>query len=122
MLASGYAVALSTSSDPTGEYRTVVVGRGPVDSVLTLTGSVSRLDQATATFPASWTVTAVSVQVGQRGKAGDTLATMDPTALKAALLDAQATLAQAQASLDADESSTSTSSACDVSPTSSACR
>lgn len=109
VLAGGYAVALTRTPDPSSSYRTATVARGPVQQVLTLTGTVSRLDEVTATFPTSGTVRSVAVHVGQRVAQGQTLATMDPAALRAALLAADAQLAQAQASLDSDETATSTS-------------
>jgi HlyD family secretion protein len=80
-----------------------------VQQTLDLTGSVQQVNQVSATFPVSGTVTSVSVTVGQQVSAGQELARIDAAPLQSALLAAQATLAQAQASLQSDESGTSSS-------------
>ena len=103
----GVAGALTRPADPNASLRTAVVSRGTVQQVLPLTGSVQRVDQVKAAFPVAGTITAVNVAVGDRVQQGQVLATMDPLPLQAALLDAQAQLAQAQAQLDSDQNPTS---------------
>src|SRR5690242_21887698 len=94
LLAAGgvYTASASTGSPSSGDYRTATVGRGPVGQVLTLTGTAQRVDQVTATFPASGTVTGIGVKVGEHVTAGQALATIDPSALRASLLAAPAAL------------------------------
>jgi trimeric autotransporter adhesin len=104
------AYAVTTSGAASGDYRTATVATGDVTQTLSLAGTVERVNQVTAAFPASGTVTGVSVQVGSTVQAGQTLATMDTTALNASLLSAQATLAQDQATLASDESGSSSGS------------
>jgi HlyD family secretion protein len=104
--AGSAAYASNSGSGPS--YVTGVVTRGDVQQSLNLTGSVQQVNQVSAAFPVSGTVTSVSVGVGQQVSAGQQLATIDATPLQSALLEAQATLAQAQASLQSDEDGTST--------------
>lgn len=118
LLAAGgvYTASASTSTATAADYRTALVSRGPVSQVLTLTGTAERVDQVTAAFPANGTVTGIEVMVGDHVSAGQSLASIDATALRANLLAAQATLAQDQASLIADQTaSTSTASAASTS-------
>ena len=105
-----YTASASAGTGTAPDYRTAVVSRGPVDQVLTLTGTAERVDQVTATFPANGTVTRVAVTVGDHVSSGQTLATVDPTALRAAILAAEAMLAQDRASLIADQTTTTTAS------------
>ncbi|HKT58113.1 MAG TPA: biotin/lipoyl-binding protein, partial [Microbacterium sp.] len=114
----GFGIASAASASAGGpDYRTATVGTGPVTQSLELTGTVSRVNQKTASFPVSGTVASVSVAVGDTVRAGQRLATLDPTALKANLLAAQATLARDQASLAADQSSSTTGSAASTATT-----
>lgn len=105
---AGIASAASAAANAP-DYRTATVDTGPVTQSLELTGTVSRVNQKTASFPVAGTVASVSVGVGDAVRAGQKLATLDPTALKANLLAAQATLARDEASLAADQSSSTSS-------------
>ncbi|HWT33756.1 MAG TPA: biotin/lipoyl-binding protein [Microbacterium sp.] len=110
-VAGGIGIASAASASANApDYRTATVGTGPVTQTLELTGTVSRANQKTASFPVSGTVASVSVGVGDTVRAGQKLATLDPTALKANLLAAQATLARDEASLAADQTGSSTTS------------
>lgn len=102
------AYAATTSGGSASAYRSVLAANGTVQETLALPGTVARVNQVTAAFPSSGTVTSVAVTVGDTVTAGQSLATMDATTLRAALLAAQATLAQDQASLAADQSGSST--------------
>jgi HlyD family secretion protein len=95
----------SGNSDPA--YRLGTVAKGSVDQTLTLSGTVRKASQATSSFPVSGSVKSVPVAIGDQVSAGQTLATLDPTTLEAAVIAAEATLAQAKATLAADESSSS---------------
>ena len=108
-VAGGIGIASAASASAKApDYRTATVGTGSVTQSLELTGTVSRANQKTASFPVSGTVASVSVGVGDTVRAGQKLATLDPTALKANLLAAQATLARDEASLAADQTASST--------------
>lgn len=100
--------------------------RGSLTQTLSSTGTVTAVDQASASFPASATVTEVSAVVGDTVKAGQVLATIDDTALsdaldKAALdvAEAKEALAQAEDAEDEGDSTSSSSSASSM-PSSSA--
>jgi HlyD family secretion protein len=102
--AGSVAYAANSGSGPS--YVTGVVARGDVQQTLDLTGSVQQVNQVDATFPVSGRVASVSVTVGQQVSAGQELARIDTAPLQTALLAAQASLAQAQATLQSDESGT----------------
>lgn len=84
-------------------YVTAVAGTGEVSQSFLATGKVSRSNVVDAAFSASGTVKKVNVAVGDTVAAGDVLATLDTTALKLALLNAETELASAKASLYAAE-------------------
>src|SRR4029453_13939072 len=108
VLGAGGYVAYAQAGKPANEsaYRLGSATKGSGSQTLTLTGTVNRVSQVTATFPVSGTVTGVSVKVGDTVTTGQQLATIDQTPLQAAVTDAEAALLQAQAQLTADESST----------------
>jgi multidrug efflux pump subunit AcrA (membrane-fusion protein) len=89
-------------------YRLGLVTKGSVDQTLTLSGTVRKAAQATSSFTQLGTVKSVAVAVGDEVTAGQTLATLDPTALRRAIIAAEATLAQAKATLATDEGSAAT--------------
>lgn len=91
--------AVAASGAETDRYATATVTRGSVAQTYTGSGSVAKVDQASATFPTSGTVTAVEVKVGDKVSAGDTLATIDDTALADAVDEAQQTLDAAEVAL-----------------------
>ena len=97
-----YAANGAAGGGPAAALTTAKVTRSSIESTLTLTGTVTRVAQATAAFPVSGTVTAVSVRVGDRVSTGQLLATIDPTALQQGVLDAQWQLDQARAQLATD--------------------
>lgn len=77
-------------------YRTATVARHAVDARLNGVATIEPVSQASVAFPASGTVAAVNVKVGDTVTAGQTLASLDPQALTQTLHDRQASLAQAQ--------------------------
>ena len=81
---------------------------GTVDQRAGFTGTVQRVDQQTATFKVSGTVSAVAVAVGQTVAKGQQLALLDNADLEDAVVQAKAALARAKATLESDESGTST--------------
>ena len=79
------------------------VATGTITQTVAATGTIEPASQANLNFAVSGKVTAVNVTAGQTVKAGQSLATVDPTALNASLAQAQATLANDQAQLATDQ-------------------
>lgn len=77
---------------------------------VTTTGTFAPAQQDDLTFPASGTVTAVRVKVGQRVSKGQVLATQDTGALAASVTSAQASVDAARSQLSTLRSSSSTTS------------
>ena len=92
------AAVAATASKPT-TYQTAVATRATVSQALTLSGTIEPVAQATVGFPLSGTVSSVAVNVGQKVTTGQTLATLDTSALQAALSAKQASLATAELTL-----------------------
>src|SRR3954471_24121861 len=80
-----FAVRAGTASGAeAGRYATTTVGTGSRAPHYPGSGAITQVTQGTATFPASGTVTKVDVKVGDKVDAGDDLASINDTALKAA--------------------------------------
>src|SRR5262245_52860663 len=92
------------------DYRTATASLDSVDQLLTLTGTVSRVSRAAASFGVAGTVTDVKVTEGQKVAAGDILAHLDTTDLAAAVNAAKATLAKAKATLETDQAAADSAS------------
>ncbi|HEX2704400.1 MAG TPA: biotin/lipoyl-binding protein, partial [Candidatus Lustribacter sp.] len=106
------AVAARAASAPTASaasYRTATAEKRAVEQRLVLTGTVARVAQKTAVFPMSATVTNVAVGVGDTVTAGQPLASVDRAPLTSELLDAEAQVAQAKATVESDQSSSASS-------------
>ena len=110
LIAGGSAAAWASGGSAAPQYRTVTVTTGDVEQVLALTGTSTVVSQARASFPVSGTVSSVKVLVGDTVKAGQVLATVETTRLRAAVVTTAATLAKAKATLETDESASSTTS------------
>lgn len=95
--------AATRPADPA--YRLTAAGPAEVASVLSTTGTIQSVNQATVSFPISGQVSAVNVQVGQQVTAGQALASLDTTNLATQVSSAQARAATAQAKLAIDEGS-----------------
>jgi len=91
-------------------YITATAAMGDVTQPFNATGTVARSGVDTASFQANGTVSSVKVGIGDTVKKGDVLATIDATSLKIALLNAEASQAQAEASLYSAQHPTSGSS------------
>lgn len=83
-------------------YVTSAAVRSDITQRVVLSGVVTRDNQATLTFDSPGTVTEVRVKVGDRVTAGQPIAAIDAAALRATRLQAEAQLAIAVATLDAD--------------------
>ncbi len=98
---AGTAWAMSGSDGPS--YRLASVQRSDIAQTVDADGTLAARDSSTLAFAASGTVDSVQVAVGDKVRAGDTLATLDKADLRAAVTAARATLAQARQRLADDE-------------------
>ncbi|MBV9822748.1 MAG: efflux RND transporter periplasmic adaptor subunit [Actinobacteria bacterium] len=98
---SGVALARTRSSGPT--YRLAAARVGDVEQDLVSVGTVSAAQRASVAFPVSGTVASVLATVGAKVGSGDILATLDTTALKQQVANAEAALATAKQTLATDE-------------------
>src|SRR6516165_6459495 len=115
--AGGLAYWLSSgSSTPTGLVVTtqvVPVTTGTIQQTVTSSGTIEPASQASLNFAVSGTVTAVDVKAGQTVAAGQTLATIDTTALTEQVDAAEAQLTAANDRLASDEASGASASQID---------
>lgn len=95
-----YAAGLLRPAAP--DYRMVEVERGTVSEVVDLTGSVTRVNQASTTFPTAGTVTWLGVEVGEKVTKGQRLAQTERLPLQVELVKAEAELTQARATYQED--------------------
>jgi multidrug efflux pump subunit AcrA (membrane-fusion protein) len=72
--------------------------RHDIATYITLDGQIAPLEQATLSFQQSGPISAIYVNVGDRVHAGQLLAQIDPSTLRAQLAQAEATASQASAS------------------------
>ncbi len=107
--AIGVAAATSSAA-AAARYVTAEAATGEVIQTYTATGTITRRNTAEATFRIDGTVRSVAVAVGDEVEAGDTLATLNKAALQLAVLNAQTSLARAEATLYAAEHPSSTRS------------
>jgi len=98
VLVAAIASAAFGSNGPS--YRTAVATRRAVDAELTSVATLEPVAQATVGFASSGTVKSATVKVGDEVAAGDVLATLDTTSLEQSLHDAEATLADAELTLE----------------------
>ncbi len=106
----------SGSSTPVGLSVTTVivpVTTGTIQQTVTSSGTIEPASQANLNFAVSGTVTAVNVKAGQTVTAGQTLATVDATALNEQVNAAQAQLTAANDRLASDEASGASTSQID---------
>ena len=108
LLGAGFVARAYASDDPTSGYRTARATTGTVDQRLGFTGTVQRVDQQTATFGVSGQVASIGVTVGQSVTKGQQLARLDKADLQDAVVQAKASLARARATLESDQSGSST--------------
>ncbi len=111
VVAVGIGLGVAKAQASTGpSYRTIAATTGGATRTLTASGTVEPVNQAQASFQVAGSVAAVEVAVGQHVTAGQTLATLDTSALQQQLTMAQANLDTAQARLTEDESGQASSS------------
>ncbi|WP_286931063.1 MULTISPECIES: HlyD family efflux transporter periplasmic adaptor subunit [Aeromicrobium] len=95
-------VGLFAASSTAGEdrYRTVAATRGDVEQIVSYDGTIAASQRSDPVFATDGTVRKVAVEVGDEVEAGDVLATLDASDLKAAVIETRADLADAEAYLD----------------------
>ncbi|WP_066646808.1 biotin/lipoyl-binding protein [Christensenella timonensis] len=95
--ASAMASIMQTATVETGTIETTVVG----------SGNLATQETADIKIPSGVTVESVLVEAGDTVAEGDTLATLDPASVKAAISDTQSTLSSLDSQIDSakDESS-----------------
>jgi multidrug efflux pump subunit AcrA (membrane-fusion protein) len=106
----------SSSAAPVGFSVTTVtvpVTTGTIQQTVTSSGTIQPASQTTLNFAVSGTVTAVNVKAGQTVTAGQTLATVDTTALTDQVNAAQAQLTAANDRLASDEANNASTSQID---------
>lgn len=108
LLVGVVAYALTRPLPPA--YTTATVATGSIAETWSATGTITRVNQVSATFGTTGEVTALAVQVGDEVTQGQTLATLDPSELQLAVVQARASVAQAYAQLDADLNATTAGS------------
>jgi HlyD family secretion protein len=81
------------------DYRTVVASTQNVNAALSGVATIEPQLEATIAFPAAGTVTSVSVQIGDKVSAGQTVAQLDPQSLAQTVDQQMATLTQDQLTL-----------------------
>lgn len=89
----------TASTAGTATQLTAAVQQGVVSNTITASGSVSPVNEVTASFPVSGTIATVNVSLGQTVAAGALLGTLNPTALQTAVNEAQTQLNNAVATL-----------------------
>jgi len=99
-VAAYFTVNSSSTPSTLASIRTAPVTRGVVLSSVSASGNIEPASQLTVDFQTSGILTAVPVKVGQSVKAGQILGRIDPTAPKAAVTEAEASLKTAQANLE----------------------
>jgi multidrug efflux pump subunit AcrA (membrane-fusion protein) len=101
----GGAAAWAASSGGNSGYRTAPVTRTNIGQSMTVVGTVEPVNDASASFQVAGKVATVSATLGQQVTAGESLGTLDPTALTESVSSAQSTLNADEAKLVEDETS-----------------
>lgn len=103
------------SAESATTFRTVTVARETLTETVSASGTINPARQADLSFTSAGEVTSVRVEVGDTVKAGDTLATIDDSALEIAHTAARADLTAAKETLadlvDSDASDTAIAAA-----------
>ena len=108
--AQSAGAASSATQQPFTQTKQVVnVTKGSMADTVSADGTVAAAKTDDLSFSSSGTVTAVNVKAGDTVKAGQVLASIDPTALEATVVSATSTLADANAKLSDDENASASS-------------
>lgn len=106
IIGGGIAAFAEVSGGTTG-YRMGDVTRADIATSLTVVGSVAPVNQAAAAFQVAGKVTSVTVTPGSQVTAGQTLGTLDTTALTETVSSDDSTLSADEAKLAEDEANES---------------
>ena len=104
VLGGGVAAWAEVGSSAAG-YRMATVTRADIGTTLSVVGNVEPVSDAAASFQVAGQVATVTVTPGQQVTAGQTLGTLDTTALSESVSSAQSTVAADEAKLVEDEES-----------------
>lgn len=111
LVAAVAGVWLTRRSAPVAQATTTVkTTTTTLSQTVTATGTIAPKVRSDLSFTSAGTVTSVAVKAGDQVTAGQTLASIDPTALQMAVDSAQASVDAAYASLNATQSSSSATS------------
>ena len=110
VLLIGGATAWAAGGSGNSGYRLTTVVRARVAKSLDVVGTVEPVNDASASFQVAGQVESVSATVGEKVTAGQSLASLDPTALSESVSSAQSTLDSDDAQLTEDEDSQTSSS------------
>ncbi len=106
VIGGGVTAWAEAQAAPPG-YRMVTVTRADIADTLTVVGSVAPVSQAAAAFQVGGKVTSVSVVPGSQVTAGETLGTLDTTALSETVASDESALNADEAKLAEDEANQS---------------
>ncbi len=106
VIGGGVAAWAEVSGSSAG-FRMVPVTRADIADTLTVVGSVAPVDQAAAAFQVAGKVTSVTVTPGSQVSAGETLGTLDTTALSETVASDESALNADEAKLAEDEANQS---------------
>ncbi|MPZ83800.1 MAG: HlyD family efflux transporter periplasmic adaptor subunit [Actinophytocola sp.] len=99
----GVVAFADDDDDPADRYRFATATVGDVAQTVATSGTVDFVNRADVSFGVDGTLAEVSVRQGQQVSAGQRLATLDSAGLQAAADAAEADLAEAKATLEADQ-------------------
>ena len=99
----GSSAAATTATATATTKQLATVTRGPMNDTVSAEGTVAAAQTDDLSFASAGTVTAVNVKAGDTVAAGEVLATIDFSALQAAVTSANSNLATAKAKLSNDE-------------------
>jgi RND family efflux transporter MFP subunit len=117
VVAAAGVTAWATTSGSGASYRTAVVQRGAIQQMLTTTGALSPVRESDADFQVAGTVAKVRAVVGHKVVAGQTLARLDRSSLKAALTAARSSLTSSRSRLSDDQAGEVSGTASTTTPT-----
>jgi len=106
VIGGGVAAWAEVSGSSAG-YRMVTVTRADIATALTVVGSVAPVNEAASAFQVGGKVTSVSVTPGSQVTAGETLGTLDTTALSESVASDESALNADEAKLAEDEANQS---------------
>ena len=115
VVAGGTGIWFATRSSAAGPSITTTnqiksVTTGSITQTVSSTGTIEPASQANLSFAVSGRVTAVNVTAGQTVTVGQSLATIDPTALSASVAQAEATVSADESKLATDQANGSSAS------------